>query len=110
MSNSRFLPIAILTALSVNGFAQSSTTAPAQSPSADTAKKAGPLPSVMGGIGVLYFNGNINRASSITPLSTVRAGYTLAIEERPVSFLGIQLDAMIGKLATSKRSSNPDSN
>jgi hypothetical protein len=110
MSNARFLPIAILTALSINGFAQSSTTAPAQNPAADTAKKTGPLPSVMGGIGVLYFNGNINRTSSVTPFSTVRAGYSFAIEERPVSFLGIQLDGMIGKLATSKRSNNPDSN
>jgi len=113
MTNASFLPIAILTVLSLNGFSQSSSTATTPPPAAtspDTAKKNGALPSVMGGVGVLYFNGNIGKGSGITAYSTIRGGYTIGVEERPISFLGIQLDAMIGKLASSERSDTPSNN
>ncbi len=119
MTNASFLPIAILTVLSLNGFSQSNapaTTAPATATTApaatspDTAKKNNPLPSVMAGVGVLYFNGNIGKGSGITAYTTIRGGYTIGVEERPVSFLGIQLDAMFGKLAASERSDTPSNN
>jgi hypothetical protein len=99
MSNSRFLPIAILTVISLNGFSQSK----------DTSKHSS-LPTILGGVGVTYFNGNIDHASGITAYSTVRTGYVFGIEERPVSFLGIQLNGVIGKLAASERSDTPKNN
>jgi hypothetical protein len=98
MSNARFLPIAILTVISLNGFSQT-----------DTAKSS-KLPSIMGGVGVLYFNGDIGKGAGITPYSTIRGGYTFGVEERPVSFLGIQVDGLLGKLSASERSNTPSDN
>ncbi|HWY98143.1 MAG TPA: hypothetical protein VNY36_03560 [Bacteroidia bacterium] len=99
MSNSRFLPIAILTVISLNGFSQSK----------DTSKHSS-LPTILGGVGVTYFNGNIDHGSGITAYSTVRTGYVFGIEERPVSFLGIQLNGVFGKLAASERSNDTTKN
>lgn len=120
MSNARFLPIAIFTAISLNGFAQSATgtgdqtQAQAQQPQAQTkpkdTTKHSLLPSVMGGVGVLYFNGNIGQGSGVTDYSTVRTGYTFGVELRPVNFLGLQLNCVIGKLASSERSDTPSEN
>ncbi len=99
MSNSRFLPIAILTVISLNGFSQSK----------DSSKHSS-LPTIMAGVGVTYFNGNIDNGSGITALSTVRTGYVFGIEERLVSFLGIQLNGVIGKLAADQRSDDTTKN
>ncbi len=100
MSNVRILSIAILTAVSINGMAQSKS---------DTTKQK-ELPSILGGVGVLYFNGNIGKESGVTAYSTVRGGYTLGVEERLAGFLGVQLSGLYGKLASSERSDDPTKN
>jgi hypothetical protein len=96
----------MLTVLSVNVMSQTSNTAPG---SGDSIKHSA-LPSIMGGIGVTYFNGNINNASGVTPYSTVRTGFSLGVEERPVIFLGVSLSGMYGQLASSERSETPSKN
>jgi hypothetical protein len=98
MSTKRFAPIAVFMLLSMQ-------ICTAQSDS--TSKK---LPSIMGGVGVLYFNGSINHMAGVTAYSTIRGGYTFGIEERPVKFFGIQLSGIYGKLATSQRSDTPKNN
>jgi len=103
MSNVRILSIAMLTLASVNVMSQTSNT------SGDSIKHSA-LPSIMGGIGVTYFDGNINHSSGVTPYSTVRTGFSLGIEERPVMFLGVALEGMYGQIASSERSETPAKN
>ncbi|MGP8216055.1 MAG: hypothetical protein ACLQQ4_10860 [Bacteroidia bacterium] len=95
----------------MSGFSQSKpdSTSNASQAKHDTAKHSF-LPSLMGGVGVTYFNGNINQQSNITSYSTVRTGYTFGIEDRPVDFLGIQLNGIIGELASSERSTDSTKN
>jgi hypothetical protein len=106
MSNVRILSIAMLTLVSVNVMSQTSNTAPG---SGDSIKHSA-LPSILGGIGVTYFDGNINHSSGVTPYSTVRTGYSLGVEERPVMFLGVALEGMYGQIASSERSEVPAKN
>ncbi len=62
------------------------------------------LPSVALGAGVLYFNGDIGKGVGVTPYSTVRGGYCLTVEERPLPYLGFSLSGIYGQLAASERS------
>src|ERR1700722_10595276 len=62
------------------------------------------LPSVALGAGILYFNGDIGKGVGVTPYSTVRGGYCLTVEERPLPYLGFSLTGVYGQLAASERS------
>jgi hypothetical protein len=81
----------------------------AQVPDDDNAPPS-KLPSVALGAGVLYFNGDIGKGAGVTPYSTIRGGYCLNIEERPLPYLGFTLSGMIGKLAASERSMDSANN
>src|SRR6185312_9063043 len=61
-------------------------------------------PSVALGAGVLYFNGDIGKGVGVTPYSTVRGGFNLSVEERPLPYLGVSLMGMYGHLSASERS------
>ncbi|HTB05816.1 MAG TPA: hypothetical protein VK806_02600 [Bacteroidia bacterium] len=99
MSTKIFAPIAIFVLLTVH-------VSMAQSQDSSSHR----LPSIMGGVGVLYFNGDIGKGAGITAYSTIRGGYTFGVEERVVKFLGIQLSGIYGNLAASERSDDPNSN
>jgi hypothetical protein len=100
MSTKRLAPIAVALLISMQGISQTKKDSTSGSH----------LPSILGGIGVIYFNGNIGHGTGITAYSTIRGGYTFGVEERPVSFFGIQLTGIFGKLAASERSNDPTNN
>ena len=100
MSTKRFAPIAVFVLL---------TAQLTMAQSHDSTSHAR-LPSILGGVGVLYFNGSIGKGAGITAYSTIRGGYTFGVEERVVKFLGIQLSGIYGNLAASERSDTPKSN
>ncbi len=68
---------------------------------------ASKLPSISIGAGALTFSGDIGTGSNVSSYSSIRAGYSLAIEKRFGSLLGVSLNGMMGKLAKSERSSDP---
>ncbi len=120
MNKFRILSIAVLIAIALNGFSQTASDSTSKHlPSKDdnnafsqttTDSTSKPLPSIMGGVGVLFFNGNIGKTAGISAYSTVRAGYTLGIEERPIPMIGVQLSGVIGKLSANERSDIPSDN
>jgi opacity protein-like surface antigen len=64
------------------------------------------LPSIALGVGVLTFNGDINRGS----LSSIKAGYNLTVEQRIGSCFGVSLNGIYGELSDNERSANRNLN
>ncbi|HET6226316.1 MAG TPA: hypothetical protein VFF27_08560 [Bacteroidia bacterium] len=62
------------------------------------------LPSVFIGAGVLSFNGDVGKGLDISSLTRIRSGFTVGLEQRIGTFLGVSLNGVFGKLANSDHS------
>ncbi len=67
------------------------------------------LPSIGGGIGILSYIGDIGQADKSSPFSGALFGYSLSIKER-VSFMGLTLNVLNGKVYANERSSTRNLN
>lgn len=59
------------------------------------------LPSVFIGAGILSFNGDVGKGLDISSLTRIRSGFTVGVEQRFGSVLGLSLSGVFGKLANS---------
>lgn len=94
MSIIKFTSIAALSVVALQGMSQTT----------DNTPFSVQPPSVALGAGVLHFNGDIGKGVGVTAYSTIRAGFNLTVEERPLPYLGISLTGLYGKLSASERS------
>jgi len=68
------------------------------------------LPSIYAGAGVMSFNGDIGKGLDISSLTRIRSGFTVGLEQRMGTFLGVSLNGVFGKLANSDHSASSNLN
>ncbi len=68
------------------------------------------LPSIYVGTGILSFNGDIGKGLDLTSLTRIRSGFTIGVEQRFGSCLGLSLNGVFGKVANSDHSATSNLN
>jgi hypothetical protein len=68
------------------------------------APKQKQLPSLVVGMGLLTFDGDIGNGVNLTSFSRIRGGYNIGLEQRVGKVIGFSGNAVFGKLADSERS------